>query len=60
MNESEFASKLEKINEELDTVKQKIIWILSSQHNRDEIINDNSNENLKLRYDDKRSFFTLD
>jgi len=60
MNESEFARKLEKINEELDTVKQKIIWILSRQHNRDEIINDNSNENLKLRYDDKKSFFTLD
>ncbi|HHY41015.1 MAG TPA: hypothetical protein GX502_07155 [Syntrophaceticus sp.] len=59
MNESEFARKLEEINEELDRVKQKIIWILSRQHNRDDI-NENSNEDLKLRYDDKRSFFTLD
>ncbi|MDR9755952.1 MAG: hypothetical protein ACN4A7_06660 [Thermacetogeniaceae bacterium] len=56
MNEREFARKLEEINEELDRVKQKIKWILSRQNSNDEICK----KKLQLRYDDKRSFFTLD
>lgn len=57
MEQEEYARKLVEISEEIDMVKQRIIWILSRQKDSSKVCNESKGQRAN-NYE--RGFFSLD
>ncbi|MDD2360233.1 MAG: hypothetical protein PHS89_05775 [Syntrophaceticus schinkii] len=57
MEQEEYARKLVEISEEIDMVKQRIIWILSRQKDSSKVGNESKGQRAN-NYE--RGFFSLD